>query len=137
MKTFIIILILVVLAGLGWYFYSQNMNYSGGFQNNSTPTPTPTPSAVNNEIVVKITSDGFSPSTLNIKAGDTVKFINDDAVKHWPASGPHPAHTLCPGFDSKPGINPGESYSFKFAERKTCPMHDHLKPTLTGKIVVE
>lgn len=89
------------------------------------------------EIVVEINASGFSPSEVRIKAGDTVRFENKDTKKRWPASGVHPTHQICPGFDAIGGINPGESYSFKFTERKTCPMHDHLNPTQFGKIIVE
>src|SRR3990167_1401473 len=71
------------------------------------------------------------------KAGGKGKVINKDTKKRRPASGPPPHHTPCRGFDAKPGINPGESYSFTFTEVKTCPMHDHLNPTQFGKIIVE
>lgn len=90
-----------------------------------------------NLVVVEMTPDGFNPPALDIKAGTTVKFVNKDTVPRWPASGMHPTHQLCPGFDSLKGIAPGESYSFKFTEAKTCPMHDHLYPKLRGSITVE
>ena len=85
---------------------------------------------------VEITASGFSPANLNIKAGDTIVFTNRDSVKHWPASGVHPSHLLCTGFDSLKGLNKGETYSFTFKEAKECPMHDHLNPSLRGKIIV-
>ena len=145
MKTLGIVVVIIVIAGAGWYLYSaQNQapapeSVSSGTPT-ATPSPTPTPapsSIVAKEVTVDITASGFSPAEVRIKAGDTVKFINKDTKKRWPASGPHPQHTTCPGFDAKPGINPGESYSFTFTEVKTCPMHDHLDPTQFGKIIVE
>jgi len=86
---------------------------------------------------VEITSAGFAPAELEVKIGTTVHFTNRDSQLHWPASGVHPAHDLCPGFDSLKGLSTGESYSFTFNEAKTCPMHDHLNPALRGKIEVE
>lgn len=86
---------------------------------------------------VEITAAGFSPSTLRIKANTTVTFINRDSAPHWPASGVHPTHQICPGFDALKGLATGETYSFTFTEVKTCPMHDHLNPSITGSIVVE
>lgn len=86
---------------------------------------------------VEITSAGFAPSTLEIKASTTVQFINRDSAPHWPASGVHPTHEICPGFDSLKGLATGESYSVTFKEVKTCPMHDHLNPSITGSIIVE
>ena len=86
---------------------------------------------------IEMTPTGFAPKELTIKKGDTVKFVNKDNKKRWPASGVHPSHQICPGFDAIGGINPGQSYSFTFKEIKTCPMHDHLLPTQFGKIIVE
>ena len=85
---------------------------------------------------VEINSDGFSPSSLTIRAGDTVTFVNNDTTQHWPASDVHPTHTLCPGFDALRGLNPTETYSRTFTEAGTCPMHDHLFPTLEGEITI-
>src|SRR3989338_6523738 len=85
---------------------------------------------------IEITSSGFSPATLDIKVGDTVIFTNRDSVQHWPASEVHPSHLLCAGFDSLKGLNKGETYNFTFKEAKECPMHDHLNPSLKGKIKV-
>lgn len=89
------------------------------------------------EVVVEMTANGFNPPASSIKAGTTVKFINKDTVPRWPASGMHPTHQVCPGFDSKKSIAPGESYSFTFTEAKNCPMHDHLNPATRGAITVE
>src|ERR1051326_866180 len=53
---------------------------------------------------VDYTSSGFSPSTLTVKAGDTVVFKNKSSSAFWPASDPHPTHTDYPGFDAKQPI---------------------------------
>ncbi len=143
MKTLGIIVAIIIIAGAGWYWYGaqyQAVAPTSVPQSSDDlfPTPSLTPSSVaSKEVVVDITASGFSPAEVRIKAGDTVKFINRDTKKRWPASGVHPTHLLCPGFDAKPGINPGESYSYTFTDVKTCPMHDHLFPTQLGKIIVE
>lgn len=86
---------------------------------------------------IEMTQSGFSPKELTIKKGDTVEFVNKDSARHWPASGVHPTHKLCPGFDAMKGVDAGKTYSFTFNEAKTCPFHDHLSPNLFGKIIVE
>lgn len=86
---------------------------------------------------VEITAGGFAPANLKIKAGATVTFINRDSAPHWPASGVHPTHEICRGFDALKGLETGETYSFTFTEVKTCPMHDHLNPSIKGSIIVE
>jgi len=86
---------------------------------------------------IEMTPTGFEPKELIIKKGDKVEFVNKDSRKRWPASGVHPTHLICRGFDSLEGIGAGATYSFTFNEAKTCPFHDHLFPNLFGKIIVE
>lgn len=106
------------------------------------PTPTVTTGAEN---TIEITSAGFTPSTLTIKQGDKVTFVNKDTAKHWPASDVHPIHTLYPEsggcigskFDACTGLAQGESFSFVFNIKGTWSYHDHLNPGLTGMIIVQ
>ncbi|MGM0884622.1 MAG: cupredoxin domain-containing protein [Bacillota bacterium] len=48
----------------------------------SPPADTPSSESAGEVHVVEIVNFGFSPSELTIKAGDSVKFINKDAVGH-------------------------------------------------------
>ena len=66
--------------------------------------------------VVKITDNGFEPSTLTIKSGDTVRFENDSSDDAWPASNVHPTHLTKVG-----------SWGY----------HNHLEPDTQGTIVVK
>jgi len=94
---------------------------------------------------VDITSSSFSPKTLTITAGETVKFTNKDSRSSWPASAVHPTHTVYPEtggcigskFDACKGLAQDESYSFTFNEKGTWNYHDHSKPGMTGTIIVE
>src|SRR3972149_5818942 len=69
--------------------------------------------------VVEITATGFIPSSLTIKAGETVTFVNKDTKAHWPASAMHPTHLLYPEsggcigskFDACRGLNQDENFS--------------------------
>ena len=101
----------------------------------SLPTPPRIPEAPR-EMTIRLNADGFNPVNIQVKVGTTVNFINDGSRSFWPASGVHPIHRLCPGFDSLKGLRQGESYSFTFNEVKTCPMHDHLSPSVRGSIIV-
>ena len=51
------------------------------------------PNIPNNEVfsnnVVNYTDNGFSASSLEIKAGENVQFVNQSNVGMWVASGPH------------------------------------------------
>jgi len=87
--------------------------------------------------VVTFTGNGFEPSTLTVKAGDTVEFKNESGDDFWPASNVHPTHLLYPGFDAKKPVLPGDSYSFTFEKKGTWGYHNHLTPDVTGTIVVK
>lgn len=101
--------------------------------------------------VVEITSAGFGPKTLTIKAGETVAFFNTDVNKHWPASAVHPTHEVYPGsgitkcgtaeaskiFDACIALPKYEAFVFKFDQKGTWNYHDHWDPRIKGTIVVE
>ena len=100
---------------------------------------------------IEMSSIGFSPSTLTIKAGDTVKFLAVDNSDRWTASAVHPTHTVYPGssiskcntderdeiFDACKTIPNGQSFSFTFTKIGTWNYHDHKDPSEKGVIVVE
>jgi plastocyanin len=87
--------------------------------------------------VVKFTGTAFEPSTLTIKAGETVKFENKSGDDFWPASNVHPTHLLNPGFDAKKSILYRGSYSFTFTKTGSWGYHNHLTPDIEGTIVVQ
>lgn len=137
MKTLWIVIAILVVLMLGWWFLSSPTSPTPAPAPTPTPTPTPTAATPSANVTVQMTSSGFSPSEIKIKAGDTVDFVNKDSKSHWPASAVHPAHQCYPGFDALRPVQPGETYSYKFAMAKTCKFHDHLNPGTTGTIAVE
>ncbi|MEX0919199.1 MAG: hypothetical protein WDZ64_00415 [Parcubacteria group bacterium] len=88
------------------------------------------------ELIIRMTEEGFEPKELTVWQGDEVLFINNDDVDRWPASNFHPTHSLYSEFDSMEGVPPGESWTFIFDNVGTWRMHDHLIPHMTGTIVV-
>lgn len=142
MKTklfFPVALFLLILGGC--YHATQTSSDSSGNNSLSSSSSSVTDSSsVTLTVaskVVEMTSDGFSPSTLEISAGTTVEFVNKDAEMHWPASGSHPTHQDCAGFDALKGVESGKSYFYTFMTSKTCSYHDHINPGLKGTIVVK
>ena len=101
--------------------------------------------------IVEITSTGFSPKTLTIKAGEKVTFVNKGSGAHWPASAVHPTHAVYPGsglikcgtaeqaniFDACKGLATNEEFTFTFNSKGSWNYHDHQNPSLTGTVVVE
>ncbi len=86
---------------------------------------------------VDITASGFSPTSITIKKGDYIWFVNKDSASHWPASNPHPTHTDLPGFDALHALKTGEKYSYQFVKVGTWGYHDHLNPSVGGQVVVQ
>lgn len=79
----------------------------------------------------------FSPSEVKIQKGGKVTWANKSSRSVWPASAVHPTHLLYPGFDALRGLNTGESYSFTFEKVGEWTYHDHLNPSVRGKVKVE
>ena len=77
---------------------------------------------------VKILSTAFSPATVTIASGDTVKWTNNDTKTHQVVSNT--------GAFASGIISPGKSYSHLFDTSGTYRYHDALHPSLTGKVVV-
>lgn len=166
MKYFIAITILIIAAALGFIFIADRATQPGNETALPTfsPTPLPTSSPANfltrtpvatptasphispsaspsaspstQTHRIRITANGFEPSELRIHRGDTVVFENTTIRPAWPASEVHPTHQILPEFNAKRSLNLGETYNFTFTKIGEFPIHDHLKPSLKGKIIV-
>jgi len=101
--------------------------------------------SVTKESIITYTDTGYSPSTLEIKAGETVTFKNESSQSMWPASAMHPNHRDYPTtggclgstFDACQGVQPGENWSFKFDIAGNWKYHDHLIPKNFGAVTVK
>jgi len=100
--------------------------------NSVTITPPQPP-----EAKIEYTEQGFNPSTLRVLVGTKVTFVNKSTKDMWVASDPHPAHTICPGFDAMKGYKKGENFSYTFPKAAECPFHNHLSPRDKGSIEVK
>ena len=78
---------------------------------------------------VAIANFAFSPTSLTVKAGDTVTWTNQDST----------AHTVTAddgSFDSK-NVAAGASFSQTFATAGTFAYHCTIHPTMTATVVVQ
>lgn len=80
-------------------------------------------------IIVTVSDNGFSPSTLEVNAGDTITWVNEGQMAHQVASD-------ALGFETSPMIQPGEAFYQTFVEPGSfdylCPPH----PSMVGTVVV-
>lgn len=80
-------------------------------------------------IGVSITKTGFSPKTVTIAFGDTVRWTNNDSANHQVVADS--------GAFASPILKRGQSYSFTFKTAERFAYHDALKSTLRGAITVK
>ncbi len=120
------LLVGALLIGIGLGIYIVRENWRPVFLEKDVPPHT-----------VWVTDDGFLPHVIMVKQGEAVIFINKRKTKRmWPASNPHPLHSIYAAFDPKKPLAPGEEWKFIFDALGTWRYHDHLFPSFTGKIVV-
>lgn len=133
----IITVVAIVLIG-GWLLLnSQKSTQPASPSPLLKPTKTASPSATTEENAVTITSRGFEPATITIKAGKTVTWVNNDSVTHQVNSAVHPTHQVYPPLNSVGLLKPRESKSLTFPQAGSFKYHDHLNPSLTGTVVVK
>ena len=99
-------------------------------------------------VTVSYSSSGFSPSTITINRGDTVRFVAASGVNMWVGGGEHPTHSQYDGttrdehctngvstsFDQ---CGKGSSYSFKFTKAGTWGFHNHEESDHAGTVIVK
>ena len=113
-----ILVILVIGIGIALYFLRGNIE--------NIP--------VQNRVTVS--KNGFSPSSITIKRGEAVVWINQSGEDASVNSGPHPTHDLhrflnLGQFPSK------SSVGVTFNETGTFDYHNHFHPEQIGAIVVK
>ncbi|HEV2109612.1 MAG TPA: cupredoxin domain-containing protein [Thermomicrobiales bacterium] len=91
-------------------------------------TPGATPVTTDTAEAVTIRDFAFNPPTLEIPAGTTVTWINEDQA-------PHTATGDQGEFDSG-RLDPGQSYSQTFDQPGTYAYHCDFHPEMTGTIIV-
>ncbi len=149
----------LIIGGGVWWFTSQQAaapvvvdnSMTLGDTNTQTTPDTQAGVEVNvstpKTVTVTFNGDAFSPKTVTINKGDTVKWVSTGG-NMWVASAQHPDHVVysgttrsqhCPdtsgtAFDQ---CAPGTSYSFTFNKTGTWNYHDHLNAQLFGTIIVQ
>jgi plastocyanin len=93
-----------------------------GYAASPSPAPAASPS------LVTIKDFGFSPSTVKIHVGDTVRWKNNDSVSHT-------ATSTSKGFDSG-NLDNGQSFSFTFTKSGSYSYVCSYHPSMTGIVIV-
>jgi len=126
MNKAIIIIILILIVGAGAYFVFKGSYQSPAPNTNQNNNQNP-PVTGSSESTILIKNFSFNPSTLNIKAGDTVIWTNQDPATHKIKS-----DTFNSG-----DLNQGDTFRFTFNSKGTYDYVCAIHPSMTGKIIVE
>jgi plastocyanin len=106
---------------------------AAGCSYSPTPATPATPTASSgggNTITIK--NFAFGPSTLTVKTGTVVTWVNNDGATHTIASDAgSPA-----AFSSDP-LSPGASFAFTFSKPGTYSYHCSIHPSMTGTVIVQ
>jgi plastocyanin len=106
----------------------------GGSDSPTSPTPSPGGDAAADSATITITGAGIiSPSSVTIRQGGRVTFVNNHSSPHDMSSDPHPTHEDCEPMNQVGFLSPGQSRtSGNFNQVRTCGFHDHNLPGNTG-----
>lgn len=111
-----IVLAIGVIAIVGW------LTWSAWNDRNDEETPA---------AAVNITTEGFVPSTIQIKKGSDVTWTNRDSNARSLQGDDEGL-----GLETK-SLTQGNAYSFMFEDSGTFTYHDPLNPAVKGTVVVE
>lgn len=133
-KKIVIIVVVLLFVVLGVFLISSNKT------TNTSKNPTKLNQEINNaqmpvtttssDVIVNIKNQIFNPTTLSIKTGTKVTWINNDNTTHSVKS------DFSNLFDSKI-IPPGESFSFTFDKEVSINYSCGIHPTMKGIIIVK
>jgi len=127
----VILASIVAVAAIGAYY---------ALQKKQPATPRAVQTGQNQDVmdaqVITLTENGYEPSEVSIRKGETVTFKNTTGKLFWPASNLHPSHGIYPEFDPLEPVAAGDSWSFTFTNIGAWKFHDHLAPYYTGVITV-
>jgi plastocyanin len=116
MKRKIFIAGIVVFFGLQMAAHAQSAQAAGQDSKGAT-------------VDVKIDNFSFTPPTITIPAGTTVKWTNRDDI-------PHTVVNDDQKFQSK-ALDTDDSYSYTFTKPGTYPYFCSIHPKMTGKVIVQ
>lgn len=123
-----ILVILVIGIGIALYFSK------GSILNQTRNTPSSESMPVQNSVAVN--ENGFLPSSITIKEGEAVVWINQSGEDATVNSDSHPIHNLH-RFLNLGQFTSGSSVEATFSEAGTFGYHNHFHPDQRGTVVVK
>ncbi len=153
-----IVAIIVLLVAGTWYALSAQPAAAPTAEELSTTTPALPEATIEEDggpafTVITLTGTGFSPSTVTVARGETVRFVNDSSRGMWVGADEHPTHTEYDGtstrehcangtnttgsFDQCTAVQKGDFWDYTFERSGTFGYHNHVGASNTGTVVVQ
>ena len=148
----------IILFGLAAYAFTANRasapTDTGMPAVNGTNDTTPTEGEDRGPAfsVITLTDAGFSPATVTVARGETVRFVNESSRGMWVGADEHPTHTEYDGtstrehcadgastngtFDQCAAVPKGEYWDYTFEKTGTFGFHNHVGSSSTGTVIV-
>jgi plastocyanin len=101
----------------------------------TTESVSPIPPNMVSENTVRINRKGFDPASITVKAGSTVRWVNDDTTTDPGLYNPTHRIALINIKDS-PLLSSGQSWSWIFSESGTYDYSDMIHPIPKGTVIV-
>jgi plastocyanin len=131
----VIVLLVLVAAGGAWAYFATKPSETTPEVKNDTNASQQNESDVTAAAIITATNDGFTPNTVTIKKGQTIKIVNNSSSAIEFSSADHPTHLLDPELNMSE-LQPGESGTVTPKNVGSHGYHDHLHAEHTGTIVV-
>lgn len=138
--TIVVIIAIALIIGIGALVATRPKATPSNSTTTTIATPstssTPTTTPATASTTVKFDGNGFSPAMATVKSGSQITFENDSNQTIQVESDPHPTHTDNPQLNIGT-IAPGASKSATLTTTGNWGYHDHLDPSLTGRVTVQ
>ncbi|MES2668729.1 MAG: plastocyanin/azurin family copper-binding protein [Patescibacteria group bacterium] len=163
-KTILIGLIVLVLIAGAWFALSAERAAAPGMPegasmqdapaNPAVPAPMSDTEEDNDSFAatVELTDSGFSPASVTVNRGETVRFVNTSSRGMWVGADEHPTHTEYDGtstrehcadgratngtFDQCQQVPAGSMWDYTFEKSGTFGYHNHVGAGSVGTVVV-
>lgn len=139
-KIIALVIVVLVVAGAALLLTNSSMtSKQSDTQTTTNITPAPSGSsdpALQNITIIEVTDEGYKPSTLTVKAGTRVNWINKSTKKVTVHSADHPTHLVYPPLNLGE-FPPDGAVQVVIDTPGTYKYHNHYVPTMTGSLVIK
>lgn len=148
-STFLLLFLGILLLVGAAFFYSKDASTKEitELERKTPSTESPSTMTATAPATIALTKDGFSPSTLTVKRGTMVTWINSGGGNMWVASAMHPSHIVYGGTTLKEHCPDtasaafdqcaiGATFTFMFDKVGDWKYHNHVDAGQYGSVTV-